>query len=160
MPRFVLELHPRVRANLRAIGGVLLVVALVAAGPLATPTVAPAAALPPSAAMLSGSPSRAVTPPPNTKPTITITPASGEFAVGAQVAVTVEYCDSQNLNLGTKTLTYNSAALSWKTTSTIGNPGPCLVRAVASGTVTVAQGSNEVPASRCSAPCARARENP
>ena len=148
MPAIALALRAFVRANTRAIGGALMVAALVAAAPLATPVdevatsrlpVAAATALAPSA---TESPERA-----NTAPTITITPLSSEFAVGAQVSVTVEYCDSQGLNLSTRTLTYNNVAQSWPVTYTIGNPGPCLARAVATGIVDVYAGSNTVRAS-------------
>ena len=136
------------RANLRTLAGALAVAALVAAAPLATTKLAPETALAAIPALPLGTPLATATETrANTAPTITITPLSSEFMIGEQVVVTVEYCDSQGLNLGTRTLTYNNVSQSWPVTYTIGNPGPCLARAVATGTVTVMTGSNTVRAS-------------
>ena len=81
-------------------------------------------------------------------PTVTISPASGEYALGAQIAVTVTYCDNNGLDTATAVLQLDGVAVNWpKVVFPPGNPGPCLAKVTQSGTVTLSTPSRTLRAS-------------
>ncbi|MCL4215061.1 MAG: hypothetical protein KJZ74_14215 [Gemmatimonadales bacterium] len=81
-------------------------------------------------------------------PTITVTPGPGEYSVGTQLSVTVEYCDNNGLDTANVITKFNNVEqTSWPKVYTIGNPGPCLAKLVRTGTVTLVTGTNVLRAS-------------
>ena len=133
--------------RVRAILALLLVLTLVAAVPILDPHVSEAA--PATLALETGGPSARSgrESPVNTAPTVSIAPSAGQYVAGQQVTITITYCDSQNLNTTTAIRRFNDVDMAWPVTYSIGNPGPCLARAVVSGTVTLLAGQNTVRAS-------------
>ncbi len=81
-------------------------------------------------------------------PTVTITPAGGQYAGGTDVTVQIQFCDNQGLNLATKQILYNGQVLDWPGTSNgFGGTGPCAAGYLATGTLQVPTGIKELQAS-------------
>jgi hypothetical protein len=75
-----------------------------------------------------------------TSPTVTITPASGSYT-SASLSVTIEWCDDQSLNSGSKLIKLNGVPVSGFGYTT-GSKSGCGKYASSTGTVTLASGSN------------------